>query len=69
MNRSLQDSYTSGYNSFWKVEITKQGRWHLAANPLKKNTLQYKEWERGLNTAYVDNLKRIQKREQTRARG
>jgi hypothetical protein len=67
MSRTLQDSYESGYKSFGKIESTRKGYWHLVANPLKRNTLHYKEWERGINTAYYDNLKKVKKREQTRA--
>jgi len=62
----LDMAYKKGYDSFWKVEEI-NGYWNVVANPLKKNTIQYKEWERGKIAAYEANLKKVKKREQTRA--
>lgn len=33
------------------------------ANPFKDTTQSYKEWERGYNVAYFENLKKVQERE------
>jgi hypothetical protein len=33
--------------------------------PYKKDTVQFKEWQRGYNHAYYDNLKRVHAREQS----
>ena len=36
------------------------------ANPFHKDTMQYREWERGFNKAYFEKLKRVVKYEQNR---
>ena len=35
-------------------------------NPYKYNSMQYREWERGYNTAFFEQLKRIKNEEQSR---
>ena len=55
----LKVKQTMGYNSF------KKGT-HI--NPYPKDTMQYREWNRGYNKAYYDNLNWVSKYE-TRARG
>ena len=35
-------------------------------NPFHKDTMQYREWERGFNKAYFDNLRKVKKYEQNR---
>lgn len=32
-------------------------------NPFKSNTMQHREWQRGFNAAYYENLKRVKQRE------
>ena len=36
------------------------------ANPFHKDTMQYREWERGFNKAYFDKLRKVVKYEQNR---
>ena len=56
MNKKLADDYKRGYESFSKTELRK-GFHHIVANPMRKNTTSAKEWQRGWNKAYEDNLK------------
>jgi len=37
------------------------------ANPFHKDTMQYREWERGFNKAYFDKLRKVVKYEQNRS--
>jgi hypothetical protein len=37
------------------------------ANPFGKNSHSHKEWERGYNAAYFENLKKVQERERREA--
>lgn len=67
MNKTLKDCYEAGYSAFSKTEP--RGKYkHIRTNPLRKHTVQYREWERGYNCAYMDNLERVKQREQDRAR-
>ena len=36
------------------------------ANPFHKDTMQYREWERGFNKAFFDNIKKVQKNERNK---
>lgn len=36
-------------------------------NPYKGDTHEYREWERGYNQGYFNNLEKVKKREQARA--
>lgn len=47
--KKLSDIFEEGYQAF------AQGR---LSNPFQKNTQKYREWMRGFDTAYFDNLKR-----------
>ena len=38
------------------------------ANPFHKDTMQYREWNRGFNKAYFEQLKKV-KQHEARARG
>jgi len=49
-----------GYKDF------RQGR---ISNPFPSDTMQYREWERGFNKAYFDQLRRIRDHEQVTGRG
>jgi hypothetical protein len=56
----LRVQQTMGYNSFKRGE-------HV--NPYPTNTMQYREWNRGYNKAYYDNLNWVRKYEsKTRGR-
>ena len=48
-----------GYKAFKKGSLDSR---------LKRNTMQHREWQRGWNTAYFENLKKVKQHEQTRAR-
>jgi len=47
----LRMQYDKGYTDFNKGRV---------GNPFAEDTMQYREWERGFNTAYYDQLKRVQ---------
>lgn len=55
----LKVQQAMGYSSFKKGEHT---------NPYPTNTMQYREWNRGYNRAYYDNLDWVRKYE-SRGRG
>ena len=46
----LKIQFQKGYDSF------KRGR---IRNPFNPNSMQYREWERGFNLAFSQNLKRV----------
>jgi hypothetical protein len=58
MNRKLADSFKEGYEAFSRVVVRKGKYRHVAANPMKKNTTPYKEWQRGWEAAYFKNLEK-----------
>ncbi len=49
--------YDKGYAAFWKGDV---------GNPHPTNTNKNREWERGWNAAYFENLKAVEDEEQTR---
>jgi hypothetical protein len=51
--------YEKGYGDFKKGRIL---------NPFHEDTMQYREWNRGFNAAYYEQLKRVQEYE-ARGRG
>ena len=55
----LKVQYTRGIMDFKKGRIT---------NPFHPDTMQYREWERGFNTAFYENLERVKGHEQTTGR-
>ena len=55
----LRMQYDKGYTDFWKGRV---------GNPFHEDTMQHREWERGFNTAYHEQLKRI-KQYELRGRG
>ena len=69
MNTSLVKNFEDGYKAFGKVEEFKSKRYgtrnRQIANPLKKDTTPYREWQRGWEAAYFKNL---EKRNGLRAR-
>ncbi len=52
----LKLQHQMGYSGF------KRGR---ISNPFSEDTMQYREWNRGFNKAFYDNLSRITKDETT----
>jgi hypothetical protein len=55
----LRFQFDQGYSAF------KRGK---QLNPFHKDTMQYRDWERGSNKAYFDQLKRVREYESTRTR-
>ena len=55
----LKFQHEKGYKDF------RQGR---VVNPFPSDTMQYREWERGFNKAYYEQLKRVKEYEQTKGR-
>ena len=55
----LKFQHEKGYKDF------RQGR---VVNPFLSNTMQYREWERGFNKAYYEQLKRVKGNEQATGR-
>ena len=56
VNEKLLESFEAGYEAFSNVILRKNKFFHHTANPMKKGTTTHKEWQRGWNTAYFDNL-------------
>ena len=56
---SLHDHYENGYNAFSRAEQNKKGHWFAVANKLKPKTTPAREWQRGYNKAYLDNLEKL----------
>jgi hypothetical protein len=57
----LRVQFQMGYSAF------KSG--HKLSSPFSIHTMQHREWERGFNKAYFDQLKRIKEYERTTGRG
>jgi|TARA_B100000424_G_C22701242_1_gene382424 hypothetical protein len=55
----LKFQFEQGYGDF------KRGR---VGNPFHKDTMQHREWNRGFNKAYFEQLKKV-KQHEARARG
>lgn len=56
----LKVQFERGFNDF------KFGR---VINPFHKDTMQNREWERGFNKAYFEQLEKVKQYEATRGRG
>ena len=54
----LRMQYEKGYKDFMRGRIT---------NPFDEDTMLHREWQRGFDAAYKDQLSRVQNNEQTRA--
>tara|TARA_R100000458_G_scaffold59925_1_gene72785 strand:+ start:2943 stop:3191 length:249 start_codon:yes stop_codon:yes gene_type:complete len=50
------------YNRHKKPDVFVENRPNI-----HPNTMQYREWQRGWNDAYLNNLRKVKSREQTRA--
>ena len=59
VNEQLLEHFNRGYDAFSHVTLRKNKFYHQWANPLKKGTTGHKEWQRGWNTAYFDNLEKL----------
>lgn len=57
----LKVQYQMGYSVF------KNGS--SLTSPFDKDTMQHREWERGFNKAYFEQLKRVKEHERTTGRG
>ena len=58
VNEQLLECFESGYAAFNRVILRKK-YYHQLANPMKNGTTGHKEWQRGWNTAYFDNLEKL----------
>lgn len=55
MNKGKEQSaFDVGRRAFYRGAIT---------NPYRSKSNQYREWERGFNNAYFENLERVKQRE------
>lgn len=63
MNKKLADCYNAGYVAFSKVQEFKSprygNRYRQTANPMKINTTLWREWQRGWEAAYFNNLEQV----------
>ena len=60
-NKAVDRFYHEGRKSFSEVE--KCGKYyHTAANPYSMDSFRGKEWQRGYNLSYFQNLKRVESR-------
>jgi len=50
----LKVQFNTGYDGF---------KYNRLVNPFHKDTMQFREWNRGFNRAYFDNLKRVKDNE------
>ena len=71
----LRIQYQSGYDAFYRggdfvPDPDHKDRFiFIEMRPkISRNTMQYREWQRGWNTAYFENLRKVKSREQARAR-
>ena len=55
----LKMQYEKGYSDFWRGRVL---------NPFHKDTMQHREWSRGFNVAYFEQLKKVKEHE-ARGRG
>ena len=58
MNKSLAKNFEDGHRAFNMVE-RRNGRFHQVSNPLRNNTTSYREWQRGWEAAYFENLEKL----------
>jgi len=62
MNKSLADNFAAGFKAFGRVEEFRSPRfgtrYRQVANPMKKNTTPWREWQRGWEAAYFTNLEK-----------
>ena len=61
----LRIQYKAGYEAFnnrrqWTRKTRRGATIIITDNPYPKETMQYKEWERGYSRAYFDKLKELE---------
>ena len=54
----LKAAFDAGFNAFNTVIQNEKGLFWNPPNPYPKNTLVHKDWERGFQCAYNENLKK-----------
>jgi hypothetical protein len=72
VNENLLKHFKSGYEAFNQVQTRKSKQFgnrgwlpssdsvfHQVANPMRKNTTSYREWQRGWDAAYFENLEKL----------
>ena len=59
MNVHLAKNFSDGYEAFSRVVQRENDFFHQVANPMKENTTPYREWQRGWEAAYFDNLEKL----------
>ena len=63
MNKKLAECYNTGYAAFSKVQDFESPRfgkrYRQVANPMKKDTTPWREWQRGWEAAYFKNLEQL----------
>jgi hypothetical protein len=58
VNEGLLKNFEDGYEAFSKVSLRRNKFFHQMANPMRKDTVSHREWQRGWNTAYFENLEK-----------
>lgn len=56
--KALKEAFDAGFNAFCRTEPNVRGFQTNPPNPYNKNSLIYKEFERGFNRAYWENNKK-----------
>ena len=67
----LRIQFERGVNAFKGNQYIRNVKGHkviATVSPYNSNTMQHREWQRGWNTAYFENLKKVKQREQIRER-
>jgi hypothetical protein len=64
VNENLAKHFKSGYEAFNQVQIKTDKKlsrdvFHQVANPMRKNTTAHREWQRGWESAYFENLEKL----------
>jgi len=59
VNEGLLKNFEDGYVAFSKVSLRRNKFFHHMANPMRKDTVSYREWQRGWEAAYFENLEKL----------
>lgn len=63
----MAKAYEKGYTVFRRGIMDRLARYkNLVSNPFKSKTSSHREWERGFNAAYFEQLKRVKLNEKNR---
>lgn len=57
--RALKEAFDRGFNAFCSVELNERGFMNNPGNPFRKDSLTWKEFERGFARAYSENQKKV----------